>query len=126
MIHNAEWALKIACEKTESHIVDFTVAPVFIDKTTGTHEWLIEFENEPTNLEYFKNVLDDALQQINSDYEAKRFNDYILQLPFVKVLPKGTFYTWLKINNKLGGQFKVPRLSNDRKIVDDVLKILSF
>jgi hypothetical protein len=122
MIHIAEFALKTACEKTRAHIVDFTAAPVFMNETTGAHEWLIEFEQEPNNLDYFKSVLDDTLKQINSDYEAKRFNNYVLQFPIVKALPKGTFYNWLKANNRLGGQFKVPRLSNDRKILDDVLK----
>jgi hypothetical protein len=122
MIHNAELALKTACEKTKAHIVDFTVAPIFMNENTGAHEWLIEFEQEPNNLDFFKSVLDDTLKQINSDYEAKRFNNYILQFPVIKVLPKGSFYNWLKINNRLGGQFKVPRLNNDRKILEDVLK----
>jgi hypothetical protein len=125
MIHNAELALKTACEKTHAHIIDFTVAPIFMNENTGAHEWLIEFEQAPTNLDYFKSVLDDTLKQINSDYEAKRFNNYILHLPTVKELPKGTFYKWLKVHNKLGGQFKVPRLSNDRKIVEDVLKYIN-
>ncbi len=125
MIHNAELALKTACEKTRAHIIDFTVAPIFMNENTGAHEWLIEFEQEPTNLDYFKSVLDDTLKQINSDYEAKRFNSYILQKPTVRVLPKGTFYNWLKSNNKLGGQYKVPRLSNDRKVVEEVLKMVS-
>lgn len=124
MIHNAEQALKIACEKTKAHIIDFTVAPIFMNENTGAHEWLIEFEQEPNNLDYFISVLDDTLKQINSDYEAKRFNNYILQTPKIKVLPKGSFYNWLKANNKLGGQFKVPRLNNDRKIIDDVLKFV--
>lgn len=120
MIHNAEEAIKLACEKTKAHIVDFTAAPVFMNESTGAHEWLIEFENEPVNKEYFMKVLDDSLKQINSDYEAKRFNDYVLKAPVLKKLPKGTFYNWLKANNKLGGQFKVPRLSNHRKIVEEI------
>ena len=70
-------------------------------------------------------MLDDTLKQINSDYEAKRFNNYILQVPVIKILPKGTFYNWLKANNKLGGQFKVPRLSNDRKIVEEVITFIN-
>ena len=96
-----------------------------MNEHTGSHEWLIEFEQAPNNLDFFINVLDDALKKMNSDYEAKRFNNYVLQIPLVKCLPKGTFYNWLKANNKLGGQFKVPRLSNDRKIVEDVLKSTS-
>ena len=96
-----------------------------MNENTGAHEWLIEFEQEPTNLDFFICVLDDTLKQINSDYEAKRFNNYILQLPKISMMPKGSFYNWLKANNKLGGQFKVPRLSNDRKILEDVLKSIS-
>lgn len=122
MIHNAEQALKTACEKTRAHIVDYTVAPVFMDEQTGAHEWLIEFEEEPTNLDFFKSVLDDTLKRVNSDYEAKRFNDYVLQSPVLRAVPKGTFYHWLKANNKLGGQYKVPRLSNRRDLVEELLK----
>jgi hypothetical protein len=124
MIHNAEQALKTACEKTRAHIVDFTVAPVFMNEHTGAHEWLIEFEELPNNLDFFKSVLDDTLKQINSDYEAKRFNNYVLQFPLVRSLPKGSFYNWLKANHKLGGQYKVPRLSNERKVVEELLKAL--
>lgn len=122
MIHNAEQALKTACEKTRAHIVDYTVAPVFMGEQTGAHEWLIEFEEEPTNLDFFKSVLDDTLKRVNSDYEAKRFNDYVLQSPVLRAVPKGTFYHWLKANNKLGGQYKVPRLSNRRDLVEELLK----
>ncbi len=124
MIHNAEQAIKIACEKTKTHIIDYTVAPIFMDGNSGAHQWLIEFENEPEHLDYFIKILDDNLKTINSDYEAKRFNNYILQLPTITCLPKGTFYNWLKSNNKLGGQFKVPRLNNTRVIVDEILKSL--
>lgn len=122
MIHNAEQALKTACEKTRAHIVDYTVAPVFMNEQTGAHEWLIEFEEEPTNLDFFKSVLDDTLKRVNSDYEAKRFNDYVLQSPVLRAVPKGTFYHWLKANDKLGGQYKVPRLSNRRDLVEELLK----
>ena len=96
-----------------------------MNENTGAHEWLIEFEQEPTNIDFFKNVLDDTLKQINSDYEAKRFNNYILHLPEIRVLPKGTFYNWLKANNKLGGQFKVPRLSNNRSIIEEISSFIS-
>lgn len=122
MIHNAEQALKVACEKTRSHIVDYTVAPVFMNEHTGAHEWLIEFEEAPSNLDFFRSVLDDTLKRVNSDYEAKRFNDYVLQMPVLHAVPKGTFYGWLKANNKLGGQYKVPRLNNHRQLVDELLK----
>lgn len=121
MIHNAEHALKIACEKTKAYITDYTAGPIFMNEHTGSHEWLIEFEKQPNNLDYFTKILDDTLKQANSDYEAKRFNDYILQSPKITVLPKGTFYNWLKANNKLGGQFKVPRLNNNRDVIEQVL-----
>jgi len=122
MIHNAEQALKVACEKTHAQITEYTVAPVFMGEKNGTHEWIIEFEKMPNNLEYFADILDKTLKKINSDYEAKRYNDYVLKLPIVKSVEKGTFYKWLDSKNKLGGQFKVPRLSNERKFVEEILK----
>ena len=125
MIHNAELALKTACEKTKVHIIDYTVAPIFMNENSGAHQWLIEFESNPEHLDYFTKILDDTLKNINSDYEAKRFNNYILQQPTITILPKGTFYNWLKANNKLGGQFKVPRLNNTRAVVDDILNYIS-
>ena len=103
-------------------VTDYTVAPIFMNENSGSHEWLIEFEKEPDNFEYFVNELDTCLQQLNSDYEAKRFNDYILKSPVVKLLPKGSFYNWLKSNNRLGGQYKVPRLNNGREFVDSISK----
>ena len=125
MIHNAEEALKIACDKTHAQIVDYTVAPLYLENgNSGTHEWIIEFEKDPNNFDYFKKVLDDALKVANSDYEAKRFNDYVMKLPVVHKAPKGTFYQWLKLNHKLGGQFKVPRLSNERKTIEDILPLI--
>lgn len=122
MIHNTDQALAAACEKTHAMISEYTVAPVFMNESNGAHEWLIEFEKEPNNFDYFVHVLDTQLKQLNSDYEAKRYNDYVLKSPVVKQLPKGSFYNWLKQNNKLGGQFKVPRLSNTRDTLDDILK----
>lgn len=121
MIHNADQALLQACEKTHAQISEYTVAPVFMNESNGAHEWLIEFEKEPNNFDYFVHVLDHNLKQLNSDYEAKRYNDYVLKFPVVKQMPKGTFYNWLKLNNKLGGQFKVPRLSNNRTILESIL-----
>ena len=121
MIHNAEQALKEACEKTHAQITEYTAAPVFMGEKNGAHEWIIEFEKLPNNLDYFADILDKTLKKINSDYEAKRYNDYVLQLPIVKSVEKGTFYKWLDSKNKLGGQFKVPRLSNERKFVEEIL-----
>ncbi|MDP2386916.1 MAG: GH3 auxin-responsive promoter family protein [Bacteroidota bacterium] len=124
MIHNAEKALHMACEKTHAHIVDYTAAPVFMGEENGAHEWLIEFDKEPNNLEYFIDVLDKSLKQLNSDYEAKRFNNYILKMPIVRSLPKGTFIAWMKSKNKLGAQNKVPRLSNERLYVEEIKALI--
>ena len=121
MIHNAEHALKVACEKTKAQVIDFTVAPLFTTNNKGCHQWLVEFETEPTNFDFFIAVLDDALKHLNSDYEAKRFNNYVMQMPQVTIAAKGTFYNWLKANNKLGGQHKVPRLCNDRLVIESLL-----
>jgi hypothetical protein len=122
MIDNAEKALKIACEKTNSNVSEYTVAPVYMshDKS-GTHQWLIEFEDVPEDIAFFTEVLDNALKSVNSDYEAKRYNDYTIRKPEVIMLERNSFYNWLKSKDKLGGQFKVPRLSNDRKYIDQIL-----
>jgi len=124
MIHNAEQALKVACEKTHAQISEYTVSPLFTDENQGKHQWLIEFEKEPNNLNFFTEVLDKTLQQINSDYEAKRYNNYIIKLPQVKNVPKETFYKWLSSKNKLGGQYKVPRLQNNSAIADEILALI--
>lgn len=124
IIDNAEKALKVACEKTGAMIEDYTAGPVYMDdKNNGAHEWLIEFEKEPNNLEFFTSILDNALKALNSDYEAKRYNDITLRMPIVKSLKKGIFYNWLKEKGKLGGQNKVPRLANNRKYIDEILMI---
>ncbi|MBS1652602.1 MAG: GH3 auxin-responsive promoter family protein [Bacteroidetes bacterium] len=124
MIHNAESALKKACEKTHALVVEYTVAPIFMNQTTGAHEWLIEFEKLPNNTDFFVAVLDDELKKLNSDYEAKRYNNYVLHLPKLTIAQKGIFYKWLNLNNKLGGQFKIPRLNNSRKYIDEILNLL--
>jgi hypothetical protein len=121
MVHNTDKAIQIASEKTKATIVDYTVAPIFMNESSGTHEWLIEFEKEPNNFEFFKTLLDSELKNQNSDYEAKRYNNYVLHEPIIKKVPKKTFYLWLKNNNKLGGQYKIPRLSNNRTIVEEIL-----
>jgi hypothetical protein len=122
IIENAEKALAIACTKTNSVISEYTAAPIYMgDEGNGSHEWLIEFEKAPKDLDYFTSVLDNALCSINSDYEAKRYKSITLVMPTVRNLPPGTFYNWLSAKGKLGGQNKVPRLSNDRKIVEEVL-----
>lgn len=123
MVHNTEMAIALACEKTHALVRDYTVAPIFMQKNSGAHEWLIEFEKEPNNFEFFVALLDESLKKQNSDYEAKRYNNFVLHFPEVKKMPHNTFYNWLKTNKKLGGQYKVPRLSNDRKLIEEILKI---
>jgi len=124
MIDNAEKALSIACEKSNAIISEYTAAPVyFTDNENAAHEWLIEFEQHPENIEYFTEVLDNALKSVNSDYEAKRYHNIALRQPIIRSLKRNTFYAWLKSKGKLGGQNKVPRLSNDRTIVDEVMQI---
>ncbi len=130
IVDNADKALTIACEKTGAQIVEYTAAPVYMPfdsaqgDSSGAHEWLIEFDVPPSSIEYFTEVLDNALKSINSDYEAKRYQNLALKQPIVRSLPKGTFYKWLESKNKLGGQHKVPRLSNDRKYVEEILSII--
>ncbi|MDA3944379.1 MAG: GH3 auxin-responsive promoter family protein [Bacteroidetes bacterium] len=124
IIDNAEKALAIASQKCNINIIDYTAAPFYsTDKETAAHEWLIEFENEPEHIEFFAETLDNALKSLNSDYEAKRYHNMVLRPPIIHVLKKGTFYAWLKQKGKLGGQHKVPRLSNNRELVEEILKL---
>ncbi len=123
MVDNADKAIAIAAIKTNAVIKDYTAAPIyFSENKNGTHEWLIEFEKEPTAIDVFTTEMDNALKNINSDYEAKRHKDIALSMPVVHSVPIGTFTKWLRSRGKLGGQHKVPRLSNDRTIVDNILK----
>ncbi|MGJ7030980.1 GH3 auxin-responsive promoter family protein [Niabella hirudinis] len=122
IIDNTDKAIQIACQQTRAIVNDYTAAPVyFSNEGNGGHEWLIEFEKTPENLEAFVQHLDAALQSINSDYEAKRHKDIALKMPVVHALPKGFFIDWLHYKGKLGGQHKVPRLSNDRTLLEEVL-----
>jgi len=115
IIENAENALSIACKKCGAIINEYTAAPVYFnDNENAAHQWLIEFETEPQNIDFFTETFDNALKSLNSDYEAKRYHNMVLRQPIVKSMPRNTFYNWLKIRNKLGGQHKVPRLSNNR------------
>ena len=126
IIDNAEKALKTACEKTDAIISEYTVAPVFMDShQKARHEWCVEFKKKPTDLEYFTTVLDHALMAANSDYEAKRFKNITLDKPLVHAVHEQTFYKWFLKNNKLGGQNKIPRLSNTRRFVEEILEINS-
>ena len=125
IIENAEKALEIACAKTDSLITEFTAGPFFMSMTCkGKHEWIIEFEREPEDLDYFTTLLDNSLQSLNSDYEAKRYKDLTLDKPLIRSVPKGTFYKWLEKKNKLGGQNKVPRLANNREYLDELMALI--
>ncbi|MEI6584512.1 MAG: GH3 auxin-responsive promoter family protein [Sediminibacterium sp.] len=119
---NADKAIAIACQKTGLVVNDYTAAPVYIgDDTKGAHEWLIEFEQMPESVEAFTYELDCALKSVNSDYEAKRYKDIALIMPIVHSLKKSVFHEWLRSKGKLGGQHKIPRLSNDRVYIDEIL-----
>jgi hypothetical protein len=124
IIENTDKALKIVAKKTKSEIVDYTVAPIFMQgKSKGAHEWIIEFKTPPKDLNYFGELLDNSLKSLNSDYEAKRYNNITLNKPIIHAAKQGLFYKWMKHNNKLGGQHKVPRLSNSRKFLEALLEI---
>ena len=124
IIENTDKALKIVAKKTNSEIVDYTVAPIFMEgKSKGAHEWIIEFKTPPKDLNYFGELLDNSLKSLNSDYEAKRYNNITLDKPKIHAAKQGLFYKWMKRNNKLGGQHKVPRLSNSRQFLEALLKI---
>ena len=124
IVDNSDNAIAIAAEKTNAVVNDYTAAPVYFSEgNNGTHEWLVEFDKEPDNITAFTYELDNALKDINSDYEAKRHRDIALRLPIVHVLPAGTFTRWLKTKGKLGGQHKVPRLSNERTVLEEILAL---
>lgn len=125
IIDNAEKALADACASTGAVIREYTAGPVYFGaEHTGAHEWLIEFEQQPADITAFTHELDEALKKYNSDYEAKRYMNKVLRLPQIKAVPENTFHLWLKSKEKLGGQHKVPRLSNDRVIVEQILEQL--
>lgn len=123
IVENVEHAVSEACEATNAQIRDYTVCPFYMNEgESGCHEWLIEFVKHPDDMERFELLLDEELRKVNSDYDAKRYRNLILDKPIIHSVRGGTFDDWLKINNKLGGQNKIPRLSNDRTIVEQILK----
>jgi hypothetical protein len=125
IVENAEMAITKACEATGAIITNFTAAPVYLQENKkGGHEWIIEFKTKPHNLQEFTHVLDNTLRTINSDYDAKRAHDLALVAPIIHAAEEGTFYNWMKKRGKLGGQNKVPRLSNSREYVDDILRMI--
>ncbi len=124
MIENAERALDKACSETHAVIKEYTAAPIFMDEETkGAHQWLIEFDQMPDNMVNFTELLDKTLQEINSDYEAKRYKNITLNGPDVVIARHHLFMDWLKSKNKLGGQNKIPRLANNREYIDELLAL---
>ena len=124
IIDNAEKAFHIACERTNAIISEYTGGPIYMkDKQKGAHEWIIEFEKEPDDPSHFIQLLDGALKTINSDYEAKRHKDLSLEMPHMIIAKRGLFYEWMKKRGKAGGQNKIPRLSNDRQYLDQLIEL---
>lgn len=122
MVENTDKALSLTCEKLNCSVKDYTVAPIFMKgKEKGAHEWMIEFEKAPASIAEFGETLDLQLQHINSDYEAKRYNNMTLNLLKINTARENLFYDWLKTNDKLGGQHKIPRLSNQRDYLEELL-----
>ncbi len=122
MIDNVEVALEKACKETSAAVTEYTGAPVFMKEGAhGAHEWIIEFSKSPTDLEKFKHVFDSHLKTVNSDYEAKRYNNMALGKPIIHMAKPNLFYSWMQSRGKLGGQNKVPRLSNTREYLEPLL-----
>ena len=125
IVDNSDHAIAEASKQTNAKVTDYTAGPIYIEgNEKGGHEWIIEFDALPADINLFTEILDKTLQSLNSDYEAKRHKDMALKLPVVHVAPKGTFYEWLKSKGKLGGQHKIPRLSNDRKYLEEIMKFV--
>jgi hypothetical protein len=124
MVENTDTALAKTCKTFNCEVVDYTVAPIFMkDKEKGAHEWIIEFKNAPEDIVKFSQALDENIQAVNSDYEAKRYNNMTLNPLVLNVARENLFYDWLKQQDKLGGQHKVPRLSNERTYLESLLQL---
>ncbi|SHI77337.1 GH3 auxin-responsive promoter family protein [Flavobacterium terrae] len=124
MIENTDQALAKTCKLTNTEVVDYTVAPVFMNgKEKGAHEWIIEFKKKPEDLSTFSELLDQNIQSLNSDYEAKRYNNMTLNPLTINIARENLFYDWLKNQDKLGGQHKIPRLSNNRDYLEQLLSL---
>ena len=125
IVDNTDKAVAEACAQTHATVVEYSAAPIYIEgNEKGGHEWIIEFGQQPDNLQQFIQILDKTLQSINSDYEAKRHKDLALKMPVVHIAPKGAFYEWLKSKGKLGGQHKIPRLSNERIYIEEIKQFI--
>ena len=124
IIENSDNAIKNLCKKKNLEVVEYTVAPVYMDgKKKGRHQWLIEFKKSSPNMQEISSLIDELLKSENSDYEAKRYNSISLDKPEIILGKKGVFYKWMKKRNKLGGQNKIPRLSNSREYIEELLKL---
>jgi hypothetical protein len=124
MVENTDTALAKTCKGFNCEMIDYTVAPIFMkDNQKGAHEWIIEFKNPPEDIAKFSRALDENIQALNSDYEAKRFNNMTLNPLVLHVARPHLFYDWLKQQDKLGGQHKVPRLSNERTYLESLLEL---
>lgn len=125
MVENADRALAMTCDALQSVVNEYTAAPIYIEGSgRGGHQWIVEFTESPANLEHFADLLDQHLQQVNSDYEAKRFKGIALERLHMQAVPPGTFVNWMKHRGRFGPQQKVPRLANHREYVEDLLKFL--
>ncbi len=125
IMDNVDKALSVACKKTNATIIEFTAAPIYFQNDTkAAHEWCIEFKTLPKNFDEFITILDNELMKVNSDYEAKRSFDLLLQRPIIHSVPQGTFLKWMTLKGKLGGQHKVVRLANNRNVIDEIKKII--
>ena len=125
MVSNADKAIATCCKKLNCSFYNYTAGPIFMSgNKRGGHEWIIEFINPPENSQIFTRLLDDELKKINTDYEAKRYKDIALKKPKIHFVNNGFFDLWLKNKKKLGGQNKIPRLSNDRRYLDELLKLI--
>lgn len=124
MVENTDMAIAKTCKLTNTEIIDYTVAPIFMTgKEKGAHEWVIEFRKHPDNIDSFRKTLDETIQSLNSDYEAKRQNNMTLNPLTINIARENLFYDWLKNQNKLGGQHKIPRLSNNRDYIEQLLSL---
>ncbi|MCB0642233.1 MAG: GH3 auxin-responsive promoter family protein, partial [Phaeodactylibacter sp.] len=125
MVNNTDKALALTCAELDAQVTEYTVAPIYFQENgKGGHQWLVEFDKEPQDLEQFEMLLDRHLQTINSDYEAKRYKNMALERLKIVPIPKGTFFNWLKAKGKFGGQHKVPRLANHRRYIEEILRFL--
>lgn len=122
MVGNANEAINHTCKITSSKIIEYTASPILYNEISGTHEWIIEFEKAPSDISEFQKILDSKLKEINSDYAAKRDKDLLIKIPIIKTVSRGTFYNWSRAKNRLGGQYKIPKLCNDRIFANELSK----